>query len=78
MIIVPNLKIICLKDKNIKFIHDSPYNPHSQGVVKRFHKTIKDSLFCLYSDISHSFDITECLDVVLKKKYNNHTHSTTK
>ena len=26
-----------LKEQNIKFIHGNPYNPHSQGVVERFH-----------------------------------------
>ena len=34
-----------LYEKNIKFIHGSPYNPHSQGVVERFHQTIKDILY---------------------------------
>lgn len=33
------------------------YNPHSQGVVKRFHKTLKDSLNCLYSDNSDNSNI---------------------
>ena len=40
-----------LKSKNIKYIHGMPYNPHSQGVVERFHKTIKDGLYCRYNDI---------------------------
>ena len=30
-----------LKSKNIKYIHGMPYNPHSQGVVERFHKQLK-------------------------------------
>ena len=29
-----------LKEKNIKFIHGLPYNPHSQGVVERFIKQL--------------------------------------
>jgi len=66
-----------LHDNNIKFIHGTPYNPHSQGVVERFHKTIKDSLLCLYSDGPDSFDIVENLDIVIKK-YNNHIHRSTK
>ena len=31
-------------EKNIKYIHCIPYNLYSQGVVERFHKTIKDAL----------------------------------
>jgi len=31
-----------LKENNVDFIHGAPYNPHSQGVVERFHQTIKD------------------------------------
>ena len=66
-----------LKDKNIKYIHGNPYNPHSQGVVERFHKTVKDALYCLYADNPESFNIKENLEIVIKK-YNNHIHSTTK
>ena len=66
-----------LKNKNIKYIHGNPYNPHSQGVVERFHKTIKDSLYCMYSDNPVLFNIKDCLEIV-NKKYNNHIHSTTK
>ena len=54
-----------------------PYNPHSQGVVERFHKTIKDGLYALYCDNPDNFDIKESLDIVIKK-YKNHIHSTTK
>ena len=28
--------------KNITIIHGLPYNLHSQGVVERFHKIVKD------------------------------------
>ena len=66
-----------LKIKNINYIHGNPYNPHSQGVVERFHKTIKDSLYCMYADNPDSFNIKDCLEIV-NKKYNNHIHSTTK
>ena len=66
-----------LKSKNINFIHGIPYNPHSQGVVERFHKTVKDALYCLYSDDPDNFNIKESLEVVIKK-YNNHVHSSTK
>ena len=66
-----------LKEKNIEFFHGMPYNPHSQGVVERFHKTIKDSLYCIYADNPEDFDIKDSLDIVIKK-YNNHIHSSTK
>ena len=66
-----------LKEKNIKFVHGLPYNPHSQGVVERFHKTVKDHLYSVYCDDIESFDILKALDTVVKK-YNNHVHSTTK
>ena len=46
-------------------------------MVERFHKTIKETLYCLYSDDKEKFDIKECLETVLKK-YNNHKHTTTK
>ena len=54
-----------------------PYNPHSQGVVERFHKTIKDALYCIYADNQNDFDIKESLEIVIKK-YNNHMHSSNK
>ena len=66
-----------LNEKNVTFVHGLPYNPHSQGVVERFHKTVKDSLYSLYCDNIESFDIIKALDIVIKK-YNNHVHSTTK
>ena len=66
-----------LNSKNIKYIHGMPYNPHSQGVVERFHKTIKDGLYCRYNDNPENFDIKQSLDFIIKK-YNNHIHSSTK
>ena len=66
-----------LKSKNINYIHGMPYNPHSQGVVERFHKTIKDGLYCLYEDDPHNFEIKQSLELIIKK-YNNHIHSSTK
>lgn len=54
-----------------------PYNPHSQGVVERFHKTVKDGLYCQYIDDPEKFDIQLNLDILIKK-YNNHIHSSTK
>ena len=65
-----------LRDNNIKFIHGNPYNPHSQGVVERFHQTIKDLLYCYYFDKDNKFNLQDSLNFVLKK-YNNHKHSST-
>ena len=66
-----------LKSKNIKYIHGMPYNPHSQGVVERFHKTIKDGLYCRYNDNPGNFDINQSLEFIIKK-YNSHIHSSTR
>ena len=66
-----------LKSKNINYIHGNLYNPHSQVVVESFHKTIKDSLYCMNADNPDSFNIKDCLEII-DKKYNNHIHSTTK
>ena len=33
-----------------------PYNPHSQGVAERFHKTIKDLLYAKYLDNENNFN----------------------
>ena len=66
-----------LQQKNINYIHGMPYNPHSQGVVERFHKTVKDGLYCQYIDDPEKFDIQLNLDILIKK-YNNHIHSSTK
>ena len=63
-----------LKSKNINFIHGIPYNPHSQGVMERFHKTVKDLVYNLYSDKKDSFNMIEWLDIVIKK-YNIHVNS---
>ena len=66
-----------LNGKNIIFLHGMPYNPHSQGVVERFHKTVKDSLYWIYLDNPKEFEIKESLDIIIKK-YNNQVHSSTK
>ena len=62
-----------LKEHDITFIHGAPYNPHSQGVVERFHQTIKDLLYSIYTEKNKNFDLKDCLDISLKK-YNNHIH----
>ena len=53
-----------------------PYNPHSQGVVERYHQTIKDILYNIYDDNKNTLDLKECLDYAVKL-YNNHRHSST-
>ena len=66
-----------LKENDITFIHGSPYNPHSQGVVERFHQTIKDLLYSIYAEEKLEDNIKGYLETALKK-YNNHIHSTKK
>ena len=66
-----------LNEKDIKFMHEMPYNPHSQGVEERFHQTIKDILYCRYVEDPKLFSLKESLEIILKK-YNNHIHSSTK
>ena len=67
-----------MKAKNIKFIHGLPYYPYSQGIVERFHKTIKDCyLYSLFPDDKDNFDFRRSIDIVVKK-YNNQIHRTTK
>ena len=66
-----------MKNKNIKLIHGLPYNPHSQGVVERFHKTIEDYLYSMYCEDKDNFNLKESIDIIIKK-YNNHIHRSTK
>ena len=66
-----------LNENDIKFIHGAPYNPHSQGVVERFHQTLKDLLYSIYADEKKEDNIKEYLEIALKK-YNNHIHYSTK
>ena len=61
---------------NIKFIHGNPYNPHSQGVVERFHQTLKDLLFSYYFNETNKLNLKDSLNIVLLK-YNNYKHNAT-
>ena len=65
-----------LKDKKIRLIQGLQYIPHSQGVIERFHKTIKDYLYSIYSDDKENFDLKLSINIVIKK-YNNHKHRST-
>ena len=60
-------------------VYHLPYNPQSQGVVHQFHKTVKVSLYSLYSDKKDIFNLINVneLDIAIKK-YNNHVHCTIK
>ena len=65
------------KDNEIKFINGNPYNPHSQGMVERYHQTIKDMLYCNYIENKDKIHLKDMLGIVVKK-YNNIKHSATK
>ena len=43
-----------------------PYNPHSQGVVERFHKTTMDFLYSIYADNKEIFELKESFKIVPK------------
>ena len=61
----------------IKCIHGALYNPHSQGVVERFYQTIKDLLIRICAEENKSLNLSENLEIALKK-YNNLIHNSTK
>ena len=56
-----------LAKNEIKIIHGMPYNPHSPGVVERFHQTTKDLLYSKYTENTKLFKIKEALEIVIKK-----------
>ena len=66
-----------LNKNNIKFIHGKPYNPHSQGVVERVHRTIRTALICKYLEDKKNFNLVNSLNIVTSV-YNNLIHNTTK
>ena len=37
-----------LDDKKITMIRGMPYNPHSQGIIERTHRTVRNALICDY------------------------------
>ena len=55
-----------LKEHDIKYILCAPYNPHSQGVVERFHQTLKDLIYSIYSDDNSNFILKEALEIAKK------------
>ena len=66
-----------LNENHIKFIHWKPYNPHSQGVVERVHRTIRTALICKYLEDKKNFNLVNSLNIVTSV-YNNLIHKTTK
>ena len=61
----------------ISLVRGMVYNPHSQGIVERGHRTIKNALICQYLEKKDEFDLQESVNVVVNR-YNNIIHSTTK
>lgn len=66
-----------MNENHIKFIHWKPYNPHSQGVVERVHRTIRTALICKYLEDKKNFNLVNSLNIVTSV-YNNLIHKTTK
>ena len=54
-----------LKDNDVKFIKDRPYQPHSQGVVERFHVTLRKALISKFLEKNGYFDIEESLSLIV-------------
>ena len=48
-----------LKSKNKNYLHAMPYN------FKRFHKKIKDGLYCCYNDNQENFFIKQGLEFII-------------
>ena len=59
---------------NIKFIHGSPYSPHSQGIIERFNYTIKKYLAKEFvANNNNEFDFNEVRFKIINY-YNNKKH----
>ena len=64
-----------LEAKNIKMSFSSSYNFKSQGMVERFHQTLKRKLY-IYMTANNTKNWVEVLPVIIKN-YNNTVHTTT-
>ena len=51
----------------ISLVRGMAYNPHSQGIVEREHRTIKNALICQYLEKKDEFDLQESLNVVVNR-----------
>ena len=59
---------------NIKFIHGSPYSPHSQSIIERFNYTIKKYLAKEFlANNNNKFDFNEVRFKIINY-YNNKKH----
>ena len=70
------LKEFC-KQKKIKQIFGTPYNPQHQGAVEAFNRTVQDFLTMAKDHQREKYNIDECLSDFLIY-YNDRVHSTTK
>ena len=70
------LKEFC-KQKKIKQIFGTPYNPQHQGAVEAFNRTVQDFLTMAKDHQREKYNIEECLSDFLIY-YNDRVHSTTK
>ena len=66
-----------LEENDIKMINDRPSNPHSQGIVERVHRTIRNSLIVKFIENIKSFNIEESLKLAVNN-YNKIKHNITK
>ena len=51
----------------ISLVRGMVYNPHSQGIVEREHRTIKNTLICQYLEKKDEFDLQESLNFVVNR-----------
>ena len=70
MILLP----IIYKVNKIKFIHERPYHPQSQGSVEAFNKYIQNALISAKDHQKDEFDLDEAVNdfcnAITIKKYN--------
>ena len=66
-----------LESLNMQMIRGHVYNPNSQGIIERAHRTIKNGLICLYLEKNKDFTLVNDLELVVNR-YNTMIHSTTK
>ena len=73
-----NLSVKNLLEKNnIRLINGAPYQPHSQGVVERVHRTIRYSLVAKFIEDTNNFNLETILPLCVHH-YNNTIRSITK
>ena len=58
-------------------MHGKLYNPHSQGIVERVHRTVRNGLISLFLENESKFNLSEALKKVVNT-YNNTAHRTIK